>query len=85
MSSVYPFHMVYTESLYISAWASALLVQTVMGNAKASKCGTSNRYRFPRFFFIWPRLSTKIGLNPSGLGNLQGHKTIMRAMKHDLL
>ena len=68
MSSVYPFHMVYTESLYISAWASALLVQTVMGNAKASKCGTSNRYRFPRFFFIWPRLFTKIMIKPVRVG-----------------
>ena len=36
---------------YISAWASALLVQTVSGNAKASMCGTSNRYRLPRFLF----------------------------------
>ena len=36
--------------LYISAWASALLVLTVMGNARASKCGTSDRHRFPRFF-----------------------------------
>ena len=25
---------------------------TVMGNAKASNRGTSDRYRFPRFFFI---------------------------------
>ena len=41
-------------SLYISAWAiSALLVQTTVGNAKASKHGTSNRYRFPRFFFLY--------------------------------
>ena len=39
--------------LYISAWASALLVQTVMGNARASESGTGNRYRFPRFFFIY--------------------------------
>ena len=77
MSSVYPFHMAYTESLYISAWAVGFCVARSdwVGNAKASKCGTSNRYRFPRFFFIWPRLSTKTGLNPSGLGNLQGHKT----------
>ena len=28
--------------LYVSAWASALLVLTVMGNAKASDCGMSN-------------------------------------------
>ena len=25
---------------------------TRQGNAKASECGTSNRYRFPRFFFL---------------------------------
>ena len=37
--------------LYISAWASALLVQTTTGSSKASNSGTSNRYRFPRFFF----------------------------------
>ena len=36
----------------ISAWASALLVQTVMGNARALSSGTSNRYRLPRFFRI---------------------------------
>ena len=41
---------------YISAWASALLVQTVSGNAKASMCGTSNRYRLPRFLFIYVRV-----------------------------
>lgn len=29
-------------ALYISAWASALLVQTVMGNARASECGTGD-------------------------------------------
>ena len=33
-----------------------------MGNAKASRCGTSNRYRFPRFFFIYAlQLFFKIG------------------------
>ena len=37
-------------SLYISAWASALLVLLVQGNAKASDCGTSNKYRLSRFF-----------------------------------
>ncbi|WP_368123576.1 hypothetical protein, partial [Bacteroides sp. RTP21281st1_F3_RTP21281_210402] len=41
------------ELLYISAWASALLVLAVMGNAKASISGMSDRYRFPRFFFIY--------------------------------
>ena len=39
------------------AWAiSELLVLTVMGNAKASECGTSNWYRFPRFFFLYAPL-----------------------------
>lgn len=38
--------------IYISAWASALLVQTTMGNARALISGTSDRYRFPRFSFI---------------------------------
>ena len=37
--------------VYISAWASALLVLTKLGNAKALMRGTSNRYRFPRFFY----------------------------------
>ena len=57
--------------LYISAWAiSALLVQTVMGNAKASECGTSNRYRFPRFsFYLLPNLSY---FEPSGSGESAG-------------
>ena len=32
-------------SMYISAWASALLVLLVQGNAKASGCETSNKYR----------------------------------------
>lgn len=35
---------------YYSAWGSALLVQIVMGNAKASNCGTSDKYSHPRFF-----------------------------------
>ena len=37
--------------IYISAWASALLVQITMGNARALISGTSDRYRFPRFSF----------------------------------
>ena len=37
-------------SLYISAWASALLVQTGLGNAKASMRGTGNRYGLPALF-----------------------------------
>ena len=28
--------------VYISAWASALLVQLTMGNARASECGMSD-------------------------------------------
>lgn len=41
-------------SLYISAWAiSALLVQTGWAMRRPLKCGTSNRYRFPRFFFVY--------------------------------
>lgn len=38
--------------LYISAWASALLVLATVGNAKALNRGTSDRYRFPRFFYL---------------------------------
>lgn len=38
--------------LYISAWASALLVLATVGNAKALNRGTSDRYRLPRFFFM---------------------------------
>ena len=40
----------FVKMLYISAWASALLVLTKLGNAKALMRGTSNRYRSPRFF-----------------------------------
>ena len=36
----------------ISAWGSALLVQTTVGNAKASKRGTGNDTG-SRAFFIW--------------------------------
>ena len=39
--------------LYISAWASALLVLLVQGNAKASGCGMSNKYRLSRFFLVF--------------------------------
>ena len=52
-------------SLYISAWASALLVQTTAGSSKASNSGTSNRYRFPRFFFY---SITYLINEPSGSG-----------------
>ena len=44
-------HQAYT---YISAWASALLVLAMSGNAKASWRGTSNKYRLPRFFVYVP-------------------------------
>lgn len=37
--------------IYISAWASALLVQTTVGNARASRCETGNGYRLPRFSY----------------------------------
>ena len=42
--------VLYGLYICISAWASALLVQTTVGNARASRCGTGNRYRLPRFF-----------------------------------
>ena len=63
-----------TLSLYISAWAiSALLVQTVIGNAKASECGTSNRYKIPALFlFIWINLNLSI-MNHPVLGSLLEH------------
>ena len=41
-----------TVSVCISAWASALLVHTVSGNAKASMRGTGDRYRFSRSFCL---------------------------------
>lgn len=47
-------YMVYAINvLYISAWASALLVLTVMGNAKASARGTGNS-RQPTLFYMVP-------------------------------
>ena len=61
--------------LYISAWAIlALLVQAVMGNAKASECGTSNWYRFPRFFFLYGLVI--ICFEPSGAGSLLERNTL---------
>lgn len=42
--------VLYGLYICISAWASALLVQTTVGNARASRCGTGNGYRLPRFF-----------------------------------
>ena len=54
-------------SLYISAWAiSVLLVQTIVGNARALKCGTSDEHRFPAFFFLYGLIL--IYLEPSGSG-----------------
>ena len=49
-----------------------------MGNAKALKSGTGDRYRFPRFFYLCPRLSFHENLSVSG--NLQGRnsKNIMK-------
>ena len=37
-------------AIYIQAWASALLVLTVMGNTRASKCGTSDGMNSHAFF-----------------------------------
>ena len=37
--------------IYISAWGSALLVQTTVGNAKASKRGTGND-QAPALFYM---------------------------------
>ena len=62
-------------SLYISAWAiSALLVQTCVGNAKASNSGTGNWYRFPRFFFLYELVISV--LNRPVLGSLLERNTL---------
>ena len=42
--------------IYISAWASALLVQLTMGNARASECGTGN-CKTPTLFHIYNYLN----------------------------
>ena len=64
-----------TLSLYISAWAiSALLVQTCVGNAKASNSGTGNWYRFPRFFFLYELVISV--LNRPVLGSLLERNTL---------
>lgn len=40
--------------LYIhSAWASCVARSTVMGNARATVCGMSDRYSCPAFLFVW--------------------------------
>ena len=41
---------VYVVGIHISAWASALLVQTVMGNAKASECRDGQQVQTPALF-----------------------------------
>ena len=46
----------YTNGVYISAWASALLVQLTMGNARASECGTGN-CKTPTLFHIYNYLN----------------------------
>ena len=40
----------YVVGIHISAWASALLVQTVMGNAKASECRDGQQVQTPALF-----------------------------------
>lgn len=47
-----------------------LLVWAMVGNAKALKSGTSDRYRFPRFFFIYSLFIPIYYYEPSGSGNL---------------
>lgn len=44
--------------IYISAWGSALLVQTTVGNAKASKRGTGNDTGSRAFFYMYVRKQT---------------------------
>ena len=56
--------------VYISAWASALLVLGKMGNARASDRWTSDRYRFPRFFVYTGEPQQK----QSDLGEYRGCK-----------
>ena len=43
-------------ALYVSAWASALLVLAVMGNAKASSRWTSNSTATHAFSYISKRI-----------------------------
>ena len=40
------------HNVEVEAWASALLVQTVMGNARASECGTGDEFDSHAFFCI---------------------------------
>lgn len=39
--------------IYFTAWVSALLVLTIMGNAKASSCGTSDITSSHAFLYIY--------------------------------
>ena len=52
---------------YISAWASALLVQTVMGNAKASECRDGQQVQTPALFLY---VAIHYLFNPTGPGSL---------------
>ena len=46
-----------------SAWASALLILPLMGNARAPESGMSDKYRLPRFsFFLTKSLKGKRGI-----------------------
>ena len=51
---------------YISAWASALLVQTVMGNAKASECRDGQQVQTPALFLY---VAIHYLFNPTGPGS----------------
>lgn len=42
----------HSKYIYISAWASALLVQSSVGNARASMCGTSNSTDSRAFLYM---------------------------------
>ena len=57
----------HTLSAYISAWASALLVQTVMGNAKASECRDGQQVQTPALFLY---VAIHYLFNPTGPGSL---------------
>ena len=53
--------------IFISAWASALLILDHR-QCEGPVCGISDRYRFPRFLFILETFT----LLTAGLGNLSG-------------
>jgi hypothetical protein len=57
----------HTLPAYISAWASALLVQTVMGNAKASECRDGQQVQTPALFLY---VAIHYLFNPTGPGSL---------------